>query len=294
MSQTPKTAERIRRLEIQGAAAIAKAALSALAADLDTDPRADGPALAALLCAARPNEPMLRNLLALLLGRGPSEGGWGADADHLLTEVREGETRIAAAGADLVREGMTVFTHCHSSSAVGILLEAHRRGVRFTVRNTETRPRYQGRITARELAEAGVEVIHMVDAAAKWALDGADLFLFGADAVLPSGYLINKVGTGIFCLVARSYGVPAYCAAHTLKVVRDADDGTVEQRAPAEVWPDAPAGVRVLNPAFDRVHLKYITAFVTEIGPVADILAAASDFKAFGGCAILPTSKGGA
>lgn len=292
MSRSVETAGRIRRLEIQGAAAIAKAALSALAADLDADPAADRAALAGLLAAARPNEPMLRNLLSLFLGRGAGPGGWGGVSEAILDEVREGEQRLTAFGADLIRDGMTVFTHCHSSSAVGILLEAHRRGLRFTVRNTETRPRYQGRITARELAAAGIPVVHMVDSAAKWALDGADLFLFGADAVLPSGYLVNKVGTGLFCLVARSYGVPAHCAAHTLKVVRDADDGTIEQRDPSEVWPEAPPGVTVRNPAFDRVHLKYVTGFVTERGLLTDILSGAAPLEGSDPCAILRPREG--
>ncbi len=270
--RTEETARKIRALEIQGANAIAKAALMALAGDL-AEGAADGKQLAQELCAARPNEPMLRNLLSRFLSS-PVEAGRATEAaEALLSEIAADEKKIASAGAELILDGMTVFTHCHSSSAVGVLLEAHRAGKRFRVLNTETRPRYQGRITARELASKGVEVIHMVDSAAKYALDGADLFIFGADAVLRSGYLINKVGTGIFCLVAARYDVPTYCATHTLKVVREYLDEKVEERDPAEVWPDAPAGVVVRNPAFDKVHLKYVTAFVTEKGLLKDILS---------------------
>jgi ribose 1,5-bisphosphate isomerase len=274
MNHVDAAAADIRSLKTQGANAIAKAALRALAADLEEDGGADARALAEVLEAARPNEPMLRNLLeAFCSGDREAAGGPEALAEFLLARVELEERAIAEAGAGLLRHGMTVFTHCHSSTAVGILLEAHRRGVRFKVFNTETRPRYQGRITATELAAAGVEVVHMVDSAAKVALDGADLFLFGADAVLPSGYLINKVGTGIFSVVAHRYDVPTYCATHTLKVVRDRADEEVEQRDPAEVWPDAPEGVLVLNPAFDKVHLKYVTAFITERGLLKDILS---------------------
>lgn len=272
--RTEETARKIRALEIQGANAIAKAALMALAEDLGEGKEADGAALAAVLCAARPNEPMLRNLLSRFLSVPVASGRATETAEALLAEIAKDEQRIAATGAELIQDKMTVFTHCHSSSAVGVLLEAHRLGKQFRVLNTETRPRYQGRITARELAANGLEVIHMVDSAAKYAIDGADLFIFGADAILPSGYLINKVGTGIFCLVAARYDVPAYCATHTLKVVRDHADEKVEERDPAEVWPDAPAGVHVRNPAFDKVHLKYVTAFITERGLLKDVLAA--------------------
>jgi len=276
MNHTETTAAQIRELKIQGANAIAKAALRALAADRAADPGVDGEALAVMLSAARPNEPMLRNLLKAFLAADADSQGSEVLAEAMLERVRVEEAAIAAHGAGLIRDGMAVFTHCHSSSAVGVLREAHRRGIRFKVFNTETRPRFQGRITASELAAEGIEVIHMVDSAAKYALDGADLFLFGADAVLPSGYLVNKVGTGIFCVVAARYDVPTYCATHTLKVVRDAEDEAVEQRDPAEVWPDAPPGVLVLNPAFDKVHLKYVTAFVTERGLMKDVLGAPS------------------
>ena len=278
MNHVAETAERIRRLEIQGANAIAKAALAALAEEIASDPVAERAPLARPLLDARPNEPMLRNLLGLYLERTKgeeSEVTLRGTARALLEEVARGDEAIARTGAGLIHDGMTVFTHCHSSSALAVLKEAWRQGRRFKVLNTETRPRYQGRITARELAAEGIPVTHMVDSAAKYALDGADLFLFGADAVLPSGYLINKVGTGIFCLVAHRYDVPTYCAAHTLKVVRDKSDEAVEQRAPEEVWPEAPEGVLVFNPAFDKVHLKYVTAFITERGLVKDILASA-------------------
>ena len=275
MKHVTETAARISSLEIQGANAIAKAALRALAEDLEEDPAQDARRLAAPLKEARPNEPMTRNLIEAFLGKlgAAGEGGYLAVAEAMLEEVERGEQAIAEAGAELVREGMTVFTHCHSSSAVSVLKHAHRQGRRFKVLNTETRPRFQGRLTAAELAAEGIEVVHMVDAAAKYALDGADLFLFGADAVLPSGYLINKVGTGIFCVVASRYDVPTYCATHTLKVVRDRSDESVERRDPVEVWPDAPSGVLVFNPAFDKVHLKYVTAFITERGLLKDILS---------------------
>jgi ribose 1,5-bisphosphate isomerase len=277
MRRVEETAVQIASLQIQGANAIAEAALEALAAELESRPDADRAALSERLSAARPNEPMLRNLLKLYLDRvrskrGPSELAQAAQG--LLEEVRRAEESVARTGAELVRDGMSIFTHCHSSSVLSVLKEAKRRGRSFRVFNTETRPRYQGRATATELAGLGVEVVHMVDSAAKYALDGADLFLFGADAILPSGYLINKVGTGMFCVVAARYGVPTYCATLTLKVVRDRADEPVEQRPASEVWADAPAGVRVFNPAFDKVHVKYVTAFITEKGLIKDILAA--------------------
>ncbi len=275
MRASRETYEKIKALEIQGAMNIAKAALLALSRDMIEFPSEQPESIVSLLSEARPNEPMLRNILKLFVreARGlEGEVQLGDLASSILEQIESDEKKIYGFGSQLIHDGSKVFTHCHSSTAVGILKEAKIQGKNFTVFTTETRPRYKGRITAKELAEAGIEVYHMVDSAAKYAIDGADLFLFGADSILPSGYLINKVGTGIFCVVASKYDVPTYCATHTLKILRDRVDEGVEYRDPKEVWEDAPPGVTIKNPAFDKVHLKYVTAFITEKGVQKDIL----------------------
>lgn len=275
MRSSLEISAKIRALEIQGAMNIAKSALLALSRDMIEFPGEPPYKMMEVLSQARPNEPMLRNVLHYFIKESSGLQGEAQLKDlaqSILEEIEAGEKKIYSFGAQLIHDGMKIFTHCHSSTAVGILKEAKSQGKSFAVHTTETRPRFQGRITARELAEASIEVYHMVDSAAKYAIDGADLFLFGADSILPSGYLINKVGTGIFCVVASKYDVPTCCATHTMKIVRDRLDEAVEYRDPAEIWPDAPAGVKIKNPAFEKVHLKYITAFITEKGLQKDIL----------------------
>jgi ribose 1,5-bisphosphate isomerase len=275
MKTSVEVSAKIKALEIQGAMNIAKSALLALSQDMIAFPDDPPEKLIEVLSEARPNEPMLRNILHYFLKESSGLEGEVQLKDlakSILEEIEAGEKKIYAFGAQLIHDGMKIFTHCHSSTAVGILKEAKRQGKTFVVHTTETRPRFQGRVTARELAEASIEVYHMVDSAAKYAIDGADLFLFGADSILPSGYLVNKVGTGIFCVVASKYDVPTYCATHTMKIVRDRVDEAVEYRDPKEVWEDAPDNVKIKNPAFDKVHLKYVTAFITEKGLQKNIL----------------------
>ena len=274
MGHVEIVAEKIRKLEIQGATAIAREALLALARDLAADPRADREGAASNLIGARPNEPMLQNLLhEFLQGSTGLSGSELTDlAERRLEKLDAEEEAIRNNGTALIDDGAAVFTHCHSSSVVGILTRAREMGRNFQVFTTETRPRFQGRKTARELAKAGIPVAHAVDSAAKYALDGATIFLFGADAVFRSGFILNKVGTGIFCVVAAHYRVPTYCAVHTLKVVRGSYDQAIEERDPSEVWPDPPPGVIVRNFAFDRVNLKYVGGFITEKGILDSVL----------------------
>ncbi len=276
MRQTDVVYEKIKSLEIQGAMNVAKSALVAMLKDIISFPDENPEKFLEKLSSARPNEPMLRNILRWFLkeSKGLSGEALLKDlADSILEEIEKGEKEIYSLGAELIHDGMKIFTHCHSSTAVGILKEAKNQGKKFVVFTTETRPRFQGRVTAKELADSGIEVFHMVDSAAKYAIDGANMFVFGADSILPSGYLINKVGTGIFCVVASKYDVPTYCATHTLKIVTDKVDEAVEERDPKEVWMDAPSNIKIKNPAFDKVHLKYVTAFITEKGLLKDILS---------------------
>jgi len=42
----------------------------------------------------------------------------------------------------------------------------------------------------------------------------------------------------------------------------------IEMRDVKEVWPDAPEGVTILNPAFETVDPKYIDGIITESGVI--------------------------
>ena len=79
----------------------------------------------------------------------------------------------------------------------------------------ETRPLLQGaRLTAWELADAGVPVTVLPDgaAAALLARGGADAVVVGCDRVAANGDVANKIGTYALALAARHHGVPFYVA----------------------------------------------------------------------------------
>ena len=137
------------------------------------------------------------------------------------------------------------------------------------VHNTETRPRFQGRKTARELASLGIPVVHYVDSAVRFALKKADIMLIGADAITSEGKVINKVGSELFAETADKYGVPVYVCTNSWKF----DPATVfgfeepiEKRYSKEVWNSPPKNVRIDNFAFEQIGPNLITGIITEIG----------------------------
>lgn len=261
------TLQKIKSLEIQGAENIAIAAVRAFAEKLKET--ADEKQLTAYikeLSDARETEPALRNALRYCMLNFKNDD---RVEETVVNYFKESKKRIAEIGANKIHDGMTVFTHCHSGTVTNILIFAWRQGKRFQVRNTETRPRFQGRKTAGELAAIGIPVIHCVDSAGRVALQKSDLFLFGADAVTAEGNVVNKIGTTMFAEFANMSQMPVYSCTNSWKfdpATIGGNDEPIEERNPNEVWDAPPVGVKIINPAFELTSADKITGIITELG----------------------------
>ncbi|MEV0332245.1 S-methyl-5-thioribose-1-phosphate isomerase [Nocardia sp. NPDC050717] len=218
-------------------------------------------------------------------------------ADAVLAETldmlaEDGRVNLAAAthAADLVQRlcgarPLRLLTHCNTGrlatsavgTAIGALRVLHERGAVADVLVDETRPLLQGaRLTAWELAEAGIPHRLTIDSAAAWAMatGQVDAVLVGADRITANGDVANKIGTFALALAARHHGIPFVVVAP--ESTRDTGMATgaqivVEERAAAEVTgfggvATAPAGTAVFNPAFDVTPAELVTAVVTENG----------------------------
>ncbi len=266
-----ETIKKIKNLEIQGAEKIAIAATRAFGKILKQtkDQASLKTALekAAMdLKAARSTEPALRNALNYCLmnyEKNPDV------AEAVEKHFKTSKEKIIGYGENKIRDGMNVFTHCHSSTVTGILVKAWQKGKRFKVFQTETRPRFQGRITASELADSGIPVTHCVDSAGRILMQKADIFLFGSDSITAEGNVINKIGTLGLAEFANQRKIPVYACTNSWKFNPETVYGveeTIEQRDPKEVWDSAPNGVTVYNPAFEITPPDQITGVITELG----------------------------
>lgn len=259
--------QKIKSLEIQGAERIALAAVEAFAIKLQ-----ESKDLAFLekvyeeLKATRPTEPALRNALRYCLENYETHPN---AVEEVTKHFKEGKQKIAEYGSKKILDGMIVFTHCHSSTVEAAIFEAKRQGKKFIVYCTETRPRFQGRMTAEDIAKEGIPVVHFVDSAGRTAMKKADIFLFGCDAVTSEGKLINKIGTEFLAEFANQARIPAYSVTNSWKFDPETILGfeeEIEQRDPKEVWENPPKGVTIFNPAFEITSPDVFTGVITEIG----------------------------
>jgi methylthioribose-1-phosphate isomerase len=193
--------------------------------------------------------------------------------------------RIGAHGARLIGHGAGVLTHCNAGAlatagigtALAPIYVAVRAGRAVHVYANETRPLLQGsRLTAWELARAGIVVTVLADgAAASLLASGAvDLVLVGADRIAANGDVANKIGTFAVALAARHHGVPFYVAAPSSTL--DANTATghgipIEHRPPDELFADNPSGGGdAYNPAFDITPAALISGYLSDRGVFAD------------------------
>jgi methylthioribose-1-phosphate isomerase len=193
--------------------------------------------------------------------------------------------KIGKAGAGLIRDGFSILTHCNAgglaTSGFGTALApvywAFNKGVQLKVYADETRPLLQGaRLTAWELARAGIDVTVICDSAAHIMLSRAkiDLVLVGADRITLSGDFANKIGTRGVAMSAHAAGVPFYVAAPSSTIDFDLEKGAqipIEERDALEVTHVGgvritPPGVAAYNPAFDVTPAEYVSGFITEKG----------------------------
>lgn len=222
--------------------------------------------LARWIVEAQPEMAPFYHLAALVL----EEGSTAAETAVLLERFAGGIETDATVehGAAAVPEDGVVATYSRSGSVRAALeLAATKRG-RVTVLVGEGRPGYEGRSLASDLAAAGLGVELMSDAGLLARLGDADRALLGADAVGAAGFR-NKVGTRAFCVAARDLGVPIYVIADATKLLPEPLWPSTDEREASEVWDEAPSGVRVRNPYFERTPLDRVDGLVTDDGTLS-------------------------
>lgn len=286
-----ETAEAIRSMEIRGAGRIARAGVRALC-EIAEAHSGDRESLLKDLDDAK-EQILSSRPTAISLWNGVQSAMHGVadlpSAESVKERVVENSRAfigrseramgsIGRIGANRIRDGDVVLTHCNSHAALSVIKEAHRQGKRLEVIATESRPWRQGVITVNELAAEGVPVTMIVDSAVRSVMRSVDLVLVGADTITSSGVLINKIGTSQIALIASEARVPFLVCSETYKfspVTLFGELVEIEERGRAEIIGDADVSenVEVRNPVFDATPPEYIDSMVTEIGMIPPFAA---------------------
>jgi S-methyl-5-thioribose-1-phosphate isomerase len=218
------------------------------------------------------------------------------EAQSIADEDVESCKAIGEYGAELIKDGNKILTHCNAGwlatvdwgTAISPVYTAKRQGKNIFVYVDETRPRCQGaRLTAFELGEENIPHSVIVDNAAGYYMqkNEVDMVIVGSDRIAANGDIANKIGTYEKAVLAKENNIPFYVAAPTTTFdinCKTGDDIPIEERDEEEVScmfglnednkisrvRIAPENSPVENPAFDITPAKYITAIITEKGVI--------------------------
>jgi len=187
-------------------------------------------------------------------------------------------------GAPLFDNNDTIMTHCNAGAlatvaygtALGVIRATRESGKNVKVIATETRPIQQGsRLTAFELKHDGFDVSLIPDTAVGYSMANGlvNKVVVGADRIVKTGHVFNKIVTYQVATMAKQHGIPFYVAAplSTIDMETNAEDVIIEMRNGDEVTgignkKTAPDNITVINPAFDMTPPELITGIITEKG----------------------------
>ncbi len=301
-SSIERLAEAIEKLEIRGAPAIGVAAAMGIAvaawnsnAKNYDELRVHLEKVAERLRKTRPTaynlfwaiDRMLRKLYSLK----------GENIENIVKELYEEARRIQLEdirnnikigmyGAELLEDGDVVLTHCNTGAlatagfgtALGVIRYAYKvKKKKIKVIATETRPLLQGsRLTAWELVQEGIPGTLITDNMVGYVMSKGMVskVIVGADRILLSGHVANKIGTYTIAVLAKHHKIPFYIAAPTSTIDPESKEIPIEFRNPNEVKTVlgkvriAPEEIDVLNPAFDITPPDLISGIITEKGVV--------------------------
>lgn len=293
-----QVADAIKTLVVRGAPAIGVSG-------------AFGLALAALQSTASTKEDLLSDLEKakdVLFSTRPTAVNLGWGLDKIMTVAKTGNTieqikelvistakkmadedieinkAMGKNGSVLFDNNDTIMTHCNAGAlatvaygtALGVIRATKESGKHVRIIATETRPVQQGsRLTAFELKHDGFDVRLIPDTAVGYSMANGlvNKVVVGADRIVKTGHVFNKIGTYQIATMAKQHGIPFYVAAplSTIDLENRADDVIIEMREGSEVTgvggkKTAPEGIDVINPAFDMTPPELLSGIITEKG----------------------------
>jgi methylthioribose-1-phosphate isomerase len=205
-------------------------------------------------------------------------------AKQMADEDIEINKTMGKMGSVLFDNNDTIMTHCNAGAlatvaygtALGVIRATRENGKNVKIIATETRPIQQGsRLTAFELKHDGFDVSLIPDTAVGYSMANGlvNKVVVGADRIVKTGHVFNKIGTYQVATMAKRHGIPFYVAAplSTIDMETKAEDVIIEMRKGSEVTgtgekKTAPDDIDVINPAFDMTPPELISGIITEKG----------------------------
>lgn len=157
----------------------------------------------------------------------------------------------------------SVITLSRSGTVLGILQLWHQKNKKLKVVVCESRPNYEGRLMAKDLAVNSINVELITDAMMGLYISKIDAAIIGADVVLNNGNIVNKVGSKTLALLCNEYKKPFYVVTSRSKL-SNKKSFKQRQENPKEIFDQRIKNLTVCNIYFEEIEKKLITKIFTD------------------------------
>jgi translation initiation factor eIF-2B subunit delta len=153
-----------------------------------------------------------------------------------------------------------------NSSALGHLFSyLKKQEISVNIIQTESRPAYEGRVLAKQLADLGYQIKLITDSNISRYMDQVDMAIVGADSI-SEGYFINKTGTYLTALACQHFKIPFYVLSDSRKLIPpSAHFPYLESPKPEkEILEEPHPNIDAENFYFEEISNDMVTAFILE------------------------------
>ncbi|KAL9894574.1 eukaryotic translation initiation factor 2B subunit alpha [Glossina fuscipes fuscipes] len=183
-----------------------------------------------------------------------------------LAKLQKSRHVIAQQAQKFITDGCRVLVHSRSRVVLKALLTAAKANKQFHVYITQGGPDKMGEQMMNEMESAGIDCTLILDAAIGYVMESVDFVMVGAEAVVESGGIVNRVGTFTMALCAREMKKPFYVLAESFKFTRlyplNQRDLPDEYKYARKDLND----VSKVHPSVDYTPPAYITLLFTDLG----------------------------
>ncbi|KAF2197039.1 IF-2B-domain-containing protein [Delitschia confertaspora ATCC 74209] len=156
--------------------------------------------------------------------------------NFILHRITVADKLIADNAAEKIKPQDVILTYASSSIVEKTLLQAHEKGIPFSVIVVDSKPLFEGKRLAQTLAKHGIPVKYSLVSGIAHAVKDVSKVFLGAHAMLSNGRLYSRVGTALVSMLAFSRDIPVIVLCESVKFTeRVALDSIVgNELAPAE------------------------------------------------------------
>lgn len=185
-----------------------------------------------------------------------------------IDRVAKSRGMIAKRAIPFFRDNMNVLTHSYSKVVLESLVSVHKAGITFQVWVTESQPDESGRQMHEALRKEGIKSTMILDSAVGYLMERIDMVLVGAEGVMETGGIINKIGTLNIAICAKTMNKAFFVMAESIKFVKEypLNQADIPEEFKYRTSVLENSDLSVEHPMVDYTSPQYINLLFTDLG----------------------------